>query len=94
MSLPATRIRVDAVITPTIISTVRKSRQSNSRLHQADLTGADRETAALKAQFRREDEELRAQGRGDEIVARNRRLLGIREGAKSKLIGVGGKLFV
>lgn len=72
---------------------MQKVRNSISKLHRADLTAADRETAVLKEQFRREDEELRAQGRGDEIVARNRRLLGIREGAKGKLIGVGGKLF-
>lgn len=47
----------------------------------------------MKAQFRREDAALRAEGRGDEIIARNRRLLGIRPGAKGKLAGVGGKLF-
>ena len=70
---------------------MQKVRQSTSKLHRADLTEADRETAKLKAQFRKEDEELRAQGRGDEIVARNRRLLGIREGAKGRLVGVGGK---
>ena len=71
---------------------MQKVRHSNSKLHRADLTAADKETAELKALFRREDEELRAQGRGDEIIARNRRLLGIREGAESKLVGFGGKL--
>ncbi len=73
---------------------MQKVRHSTSKLHRADLTAADRETAELKAQFRREDDELRAQGRGDEIVSRNRRLLGIRAGAKGRLVGVGGKLFL
>lgn len=72
---------------------MQKARRSTSKHHRADLTAADRETAKLKAQFRRDDEELRAQGRGDEIVSRNRRLLGIPEGASGKLVGVGGKLF-
>lgn len=64
-----------------------------SKYRRLDLTKADQEVTSLKQQFRRENAELRAQGRGDDIVARNRRLLGIREGAKSKLVGFGGKLF-
>lgn len=55
--------------------------------------GAKDDIGEMKAQFRREDAALRAEGRGDEIIARNRRLLGIRPGAKGKLAGVGGKLF-
>ena len=47
----------------------------------------------MKEQFRREDRELLAQGRGDEVAARNRRLMGIREGAKGKLVGFNGVRF-
>lgn len=64
-----------------------------SKLRRLDFCEVDREASALKKQFRCENAKLRAQGRGDVIVARNRRLLGIREEAKSKLVGFNGKLF-
>lgn len=70
-----------------------KLRHFISKLRRLNLTKADREVAALKDQFRREDRELLAQGRGDEIAARNRRLMGIREGAKGKLVGFNGVRF-
>lgn len=70
-----------------------KLRHLISKLRRFNLTKADREVAALKDRFRREDKELLAQGRGDEIAARNRRLMGIREGAKGKLVGFNGVRF-
>src|SRR5690349_3659289 len=70
-----------------------KLRHFISKLRRLNLTKADREVAALKDQFRREDRELLAQGRGEEVAARNRRLMGIREGAKSKLVGFNGVRF-
>lgn len=70
-----------------------KLRHFISKLRRLDLTQAAREATALKDQFRREDRELLAQGRGDEIAARNRRLMGIREGAKGKLVGFNGVRF-
>jgi len=86
-------MRFDAGLALAIISSVQKLRHFLSRLRRLDLTEAAREATALKEQFRREDMELLAQGRGDEIVARDRRLLGIREGAKFKLVGFNGELF-
>ena len=68
-------------------------RHLRTKLSRLNLTKADREIAALKEQFRREDAELRAQGRGAEIVARNRRLMGINEGEKTRLVGYGGVRF-
>jgi hypothetical protein len=68
-------------------------RRLRTKLSRLDLTKADREVAALKEQFRREDAELRAQGRGAEIAARNRRLMGIKEGEKTRLVGFGGVRF-
>ena len=70
-----------------------KVRHLINKLSRLDLTKADRDVAALKDQFRREDQELAQQGRGGEIVLRNRRLLGIKEGAKGRLIGFGGVRF-
>lgn len=70
-----------------------KVRHIVNRLSRLDLTKADREVAALKDRFRREDQELARQGRGEEIVLRNRRLMGIKEGAKGRLIGFGGVRF-
>ncbi len=83
---------VDGRTVPTIVSPV-KLRHFISKLRRLDLTQAAREATALKDQFRREDRELLAQGRGDEIAARNRRLMGIREGAKGKLVGFNGVRF-
>jgi hypothetical protein len=70
-----------------------KVRHLVNKLSRLDLTKADREVAALKDQFRREDQELARQGRGEEIGLRNRRLMGIKEGAKGRLIGFGGVRF-
>ena len=70
-----------------------KVRHLLNKLSRLNLTKADREIAALKDQFRREDLDLLRQGRGEEIVLRNRRLMGIREGAKGKLVGFNGVRF-
>lgn len=70
-----------------------KLRHLVSKLRRLDLNEAAREATALKVQFRREDQELLAQGRGDEIVARHYRNLGLTVGAKGKLVGFNGKLF-
>lgn len=67
--------------------------QSSASSEKTDSSSDFDEVAALKAQFRREDEDLRRQGRGAEIIARNRELLGIPEGARGKLVGFGGRFF-
>lgn len=68
-------------------------RHLKTKLSRLNLNKAAREAAALKTQFRREDLALAAQGKEDEIWARNRRLLGIRAGAKGKLVGFNGVRF-
>ena len=70
-----------------------KVRHILNKLSRLNLTKADREVAALKDQFRREDAELRKQGRGAEIALRNRQLMGIKEGEKTRLVGWGGVRF-
>ena len=70
-----------------------KLRHLVNKLSRLNLTKADREVAALKAQFRREDQKLLRQGRGEEIVLRNRRLMGIKDGATTRLVGWGGVRF-
>jgi hypothetical protein len=70
-----------------------KLRHRINKLSRLNLTKADREIAALKAQFRAEDQELIRQGRGDEIALRNRRLMGIKDGAKTRLVGFNGVRF-
>lgn len=87
-----TGMGVDGKSVPATVSPV-KLRHFISKLRRLDLTQAAREATALKDEFRREDRELLAQGRGDEIAARNRRLMGIREGAKGKLVGFNGVRF-
>ena len=63
------------------------------KLRRLTFTRAAREAVALKEQFRSEDRELLAQGRGFEIVARNRRLTDIRDNAKGKRGGFNGDWF-
>jgi hypothetical protein len=68
-------------------------RHLRTKISRLNLTAAAKEAAALKAQFRTEDEELRRQGRGDEIALRNRRLMGLKDGEKTRLVGFGGVRF-
>jgi hypothetical protein len=70
-----------------------KLRHVVTKLSRLNLTKADREIAALKAQFRTEDQELVRQGRGAEIELRNRRLMGLKDGAKTRLVGFNGVRF-
>ena len=68
-------------------------RRLRTKLSRLDLTQADREVAALKEQFRKEDLALASEGRHDEIALRNRRLMGLRDGARTRLVGYGGVRF-
>ena len=72
---------------------IMKLRHLITRLSRLNLCKGTRETSALKAQFRAEDLELVRQGRGDEIAIRNRRLMGIADGAKTRLVGYNGVRF-
>jgi len=91
-AFPQLATAVDPTAPPATVSTV-KVRHILNKLSRLNLTKADREIAALKDQFRREDAELRKQGRGAEIALRNRQLMGIKEGEKTRLVGFGGVRF-
>jgi hypothetical protein len=91
-AFPQLATAVDPTAPPATIVTM-KLRHIINKLSRLNLTKADREVAALKVQFRREDQELVRQGRGEEIALRNRRLMGIKDGAKGRLVGFGGVRF-
>lgn len=83
---------VDPAAVMTNVSTVNL-RHLKTKLSRLNLTKADREVAALKAQFRREDLALASEGRHDEIALRNRRLMGLKDGERTRLVGFGGVRF-
>ena len=83
---------VDPAAAVPSVSTVNL-RHLKTKLSRLNLTKADREVAALKAQFRREDLELASEGRHDEIALRNRRLMGLKDGERTRLVGFGGVRF-
>jgi len=58
-----------------------------------NFSPAAKKAAALKAEFRREDEELYRQGRGKEVLRQNAALLGIDSTKKGRLIGYNGVRF-
>ncbi len=70
-----------------------KLRHLGTKLSRLDLTGKDREIAALKNRFRDEDQALANAGRHEEIALRNRRLMGLRDGERTRLVGFGGVRF-
>jgi len=70
-----------------------KLRHLRTKLSRINLTKADREVAALKDQFRKEDLALASEGRHEEIALRNRRLMGLKDGARTRLVGFGGVRF-
>ena len=61
-----------------------------TRLSRLNLTAAAREEAALKAEFRREDARMVAEGRCAEIWADRRRNLGISEFGRTELVTING----
>lgn len=68
-------------------------RHLKTKLSRLNLTQADREVAALKEQFRKEDLALADAGRHEEIALRNRRLMGLKDGERTRLVGFGGVRF-
>lgn len=68
-------------------------RHLKTKLSRLNLTKADREVVALKEQFRKEDLALANAGQHDEIALRNRRLMGLKDGARTRLVGFGGVRF-
>lgn len=71
------------------VSTVNL-RHLKTKLSRLNFTEAAREAVALKAQFRREDEELCRQGRGAEVVADRIKNLGISGSGETRLLTVNG----
>lgn len=67
-----------------------KWRHLRAKLSRLNLTEAAREASALKAQFRREDEELYRQGRGAEVLADRKKNLGIADSGTTRLVTVNG----
>lgn len=65
-------------------------RHLRTKLSRLNLTEAAREAAALKAQFRQEDEKLIREGRGAEVIADRKKNLGLSEPGKTKLLTVNG----
>ena len=80
---------IDPAATPRSVSPVNL-RHLKTKLSRLNLTEAAREAVALKAQFRREDEELCRQGRGAEVVADRRKNLGISGSGETRLLTVNG----
>lgn len=70
-----------------------KLRHLKTKLSRLNLTKADREVTALKEQFRKDDLALATDGRHDEIALRNRRLMGLKDGSRTRLVGFGGVRF-
>jgi hypothetical protein len=62
-------------------------RHFTTKLFRLNLTKADREVAALKDQFRRDDQALAKASRHEEIALRNRRLMGLKDGERTRLAG-------
>jgi hypothetical protein len=70
-----------------------KLRHLKTKLSRLNLTKTDREVTVLKEQFRKDDLALATAGRHDEIALRNRRLMGLKDGARTRLVGFGGVRF-
>ena len=68
-------------------------RHLRTKISRINLTMADLEVAALKEQFRTEDLALVKGGRHDEIALRNRRLMGLKDGERTRLVGFGAVRF-
>jgi len=68
-------------------------RHLRTKLSRLTLTKADREVAALKERFRKEDLALVSEGRHGEIALRNRRLMGLKDGERTRMVGFGGVRF-
>ena len=80
---------IDPAATTRSVSPVNL-RHLKTKLSRLNWTEAAREAVALKAQFRREDEELCRQGRGAEVVADRMKNLGISGSGETRLLTVNG----
>ncbi len=80
---------IDRAAPASIIANVNL-RHLRTKLSRLNLTEAAREAAALKAQFRREDEELCRQGRGAEVIADRMKNLGLTGSGRTRLLTVNG----
>ena len=67
--------------------------RTSTKLARLNLTAVEKEAAAIKTEFRREDEALVRSGRADEVLWRNVSPLGIKRGTRTRLVGFGGVCF-
>jgi hypothetical protein len=65
-------------------------RRIATRISRLNLTKTAREAAALKSEFRHEDEELYRQGRGAEVLADRKKNLGGSATSRAELLTVNG----
>ena len=70
--------------------TAMNMRHMLTTFSRLNLSKAAREAAALKAEFRREDEGLRRQGRGAEVVADRKRSLGGSLNTRAEVLTING----
>jgi hypothetical protein len=80
-------------ISPKAYYLLRMAQQNQNSHNEKQLSDAEKEAASLKAEFRREDEELYRQGRGVEVWADRMKSLGITEGGTTRLVTVNGVRF-
>ncbi len=83
---------IDPAASNSSVMTV-KLRHLRTKFSRLDLTRKDREVAALKNRLREEDQALASAGRHEEIALRNRRLMGLGDGERTRLVGFGGVRF-
>lgn len=83
------RLKVDPRPRLANVTTVNL-RHIKTKLSRLNLTEAAREAAALKAQFRREDDELIRQGRGAEVITDRMKNLGVSTSGRTRLLTVNG----
>lgn len=81
--------KIDQTTIPPTVDNV-KLRHLRTKLSRLDMTDAAREATALKAQFRRDDEELYRQGRGAEVLADRMKNLGMTESGRAEVLTVNG----
>ena len=80
---------IDPAATTRSVSPVNL-RHLKTKLSRLDITDASREATALKAQFRRVDDELYRQGRGAEVLADRKKNLGVTGASRTRLLTVNG----
>ena len=64
-----------------------------TKIARLNFSEAAKRAAAIKAEFRREDEELYRQGKASEVLRKNAAAMGIDSSKRGRLIGFNGVRF-